>query len=71
MGLAGETTKDGFASRGLDEVKDGKGEQDEYTVREPGIQSGQVESFRHMIAVQKLEDVEVEQVEAVATFAYE
>ena len=70
-GLAGEAGKDGFASRSFDEVKGCQSEQDEDPIGEPGLQSGQVEPLRHMVDVQKLEDVEVQQVEAIAALAYE
>ncbi len=70
-GFAGEAGKDGSASRSLDEVKGRQSEEDEDSIGEPGLQSGQVEPLRHMVDVQKLEDVEVQQVEAIAALAYE
>jgi hypothetical protein len=68
-GLAREATEDGFASWGLDEVEDGQGEKNQDGVGEPGIQSDEVKTLGHMIGVEKLEDVEVEEIEAVAAFA--
>jgi len=71
MGLAGVAAKDGFAGRDLYKVKGGQGEQNKYSIGEPGVESSQAEPLRHMIDVQKLEDVEVEQIKAIATFANE
>jgi hypothetical protein len=68
-GLAGETAKDGFAGRDFDEMEDGKGEQNQDDVGEPWIQCGKMKSFGHMVGVEELEDVEVEEVETIATFA--
>ena len=70
-GLAGEAIEDGFAGRGFDEVEDGESEQDQDGVGEPGVQSGEVKALGHMVGVEKLKDIEVEQVEAVAALADE
>ena len=70
IGFAGEMAKNDFASRNLYEVERRKGEQDEYPIREPRIQLEQVKTFGHTVNMQKLEDIEVQQVEAVATLAY-
>jgi hypothetical protein len=67
-GLAGEAAKDGFAGRDFDEMEDGEGEQNQDDVGEPWIQGGKMKSLGHMVGVEELEDVEVEEVEAVATF---
>jgi hypothetical protein len=67
--LAGEALENGFASRGFYEMEDGQGEQDKNGVGEPGVQSDEVEALGHMVGVEKLEDVEVEEIEAVAAFA--
>jgi hypothetical protein len=50
-------------------MEDGQGEQNQDGVREPGIESDEVKALRHMIGVKKLEDVEVEEIKAVAAFA--
>jgi hypothetical protein len=58
----GKAAKNGLSSRVFYEMKGGQCEQDEDSVGEPGIQSEQMEAFWHMVNVQKLEDIEVEQV---------
>jgi hypothetical protein len=50
-------------------MEDGQGEKNQDGVGEPGIQSDKVKTLGHMIGVEKLEDVEVEEIEAVAAFA--
>jgi hypothetical protein len=50
-------------------MKDGQGEQDQDSVGEPGVQSGEVKALGHVVGVEKLEDVEVEEIEAVAALA--
>jgi hypothetical protein len=50
-------------------MEDGQGEQNQDGVREPGIESDEVKALRHMIGVEKLEDVEVEEIKTVAALA--
>jgi len=50
-------------------MEDGQGKQDQDPVREPGFQSSEVEALRHVVGVEKLEDVEVEEIKAVAALA--
>ena len=52
-------------------MEDGQGEQNQDRVGEPRIQCGEVEALGHMVGVEKLEDVEVEEVEAVAALTNE
>jgi hypothetical protein len=58
-----------LASWSLDEMEDGQGEQNQDGVREPWIQSDEVKALGHMVGVEKLEDVEMEQIEAITAFA--
>ena len=69
--FAGEAVEDGFARRDFDEAEDGQREQDQDDVGEPGVQGGEVKAFGHTVGMQKLEDIEVQQVEAVATLSDE
>ena len=69
--LAGETPEDGFTSRDFDEVEDGQSEQNQNYVGEPWIQGSEVQALRHLVGVEELEDVEVEEIEAVAALANE
>ena len=64
--LVGEALQNGSAHRNLDEMKDGQSEQDEDDVRKPGVKSGEVKALGHLVGVEELKDVEVEEVEAVA-----
>jgi hypothetical protein len=50
-------------------VKDGEREQDEDNVGEPGVESSEVKTLWHMVGVEELEDIEVEEVEAVTALA--
>jgi hypothetical protein len=68
-GLMRETAKDGFAGRDLDEMEDGQRKQDKNGIREPWVQSSEVEPVRNMISVKQLEDIEMEKVETVTTLA--
>ena len=52
-------------------MEDCQGKQNQDGVREPWIQSGEVQPLRHVVGVEKLEDVEVEEIEAVTAFADE
>jgi hypothetical protein len=47
-------------------MEDGQGEQNQDGVGEPGIEGDEVKALRHMVGVEKLKDVEVEEVKAVA-----
>jgi hypothetical protein len=47
-------------------MEDGQGEQDQDSVGEPGVQSDEMKSLGYTVGVEKLEDVEVEEVKAVA-----
>lgn len=69
--LAGKAVEDSFARRDFDETEDSQGEQDQDDVGEPGVQSGEVKSLGHTVGMEKLKDVEVEEVEAVAALANE
>jgi hypothetical protein len=60
-GLTGEAVQDHFAGWGFDEDQDDVGK--------PGIQGCEVETLGHVIGVEELEDVEVEEIEAVAALA--
>jgi hypothetical protein len=44
-------------------------EQNQNDVREPRLQGGEVETLGYMIAVEKLKNIEMEEIEAVAAFA--
>ncbi len=68
-GLRGEAVEDRFAGRDFDEMEDGQCEQNQDGVGEPGIQGGEMKALGHMVVVEELEDVEVEEVEAVAALA--
>jgi hypothetical protein len=50
-------------------MEDGQGEQDQDGVGEPGVESDEIEALGHTVGVEKLEDVEVEEIETVAAFA--
>jgi hypothetical protein len=65
----GEMAEDGFACGGFDKVEGRQSNQDKNPVGEPGLKRRQVETFRHMVGVKKLKDVEVKEVQAVAAFA--
>ena len=50
-------------------MEDRQGEEDQDGVGEPGVESREVEALGHTVGVKKLEDVEVEEIEAVAALA--
>ena len=50
-------------------MKDGQGKQDENPVGKPRVKSEQVQTLWNMVGVEQLEDIKVEQVQAVAAFA--
>jgi hypothetical protein len=52
-------------------MEDGQGEQNQDGVGEPGVESGEVKALGHMIGVEKLEDVEVKEIKAVAALSDE
>ena len=64
--FAGEATEDSLAGRCFDEMEDGQSEQDQDGIGQPGVQDSEMEALRHTVGVKKLEDIEVEEVEAVA-----
>ena len=61
--------EDGLARRSFDEVEDGQSEQDQDDVGEPWVQGGEVKALGYMVGVEELEDIEVEEVEAVGALA--
>jgi len=52
-------------------MKDGQRKQDQDNVGEPRVQSCKVEALGHMVSVDELEDIEVEEIETVAALADE
>jgi hypothetical protein len=50
-------------------MEDSQGKQDQDGVGEPGVESDEIEALGHTVGVEKLEDVEVEEIEAVAALA--
>ena len=68
-GLAGEAPEDSLAGRNFDEMKDSQREQDQDDVGEPWIQSGEMKTFRYVIGVEELEDIEVQEIKAVTALA--
>lgn len=60
--------KNSPACRDFDEMEDRQCKQDKDGVGEPWVQNGEVEPFRHMIGVEQLEDIEVEEIKTVAAF---
>ena len=69
--LAGKAVENSFACWDFDETEDTQGEEDQDDVGEPGVQSGEVKSLGYTVGMEKLKDVEVEEVEAVAALANE
>jgi hypothetical protein len=68
-GLARVAVEDGLTGRSFDEMKDSQCEQDQDCVGEPGVQGGKVKALGHMVGVEELEDIEMEEVEAVTALA--
>jgi hypothetical protein len=52
-------------------MKYGERKQNEDDVGEPGVEGGEVKTLGHMVDVEELKDIEVEEVEAVAALADE
>ena len=67
--LAGEPLKNGPAGWDLNKMEDSQREHNQDGVREPGVQRNKMEAFGYAVGVEKLEDVEVEEIEAVAALA--
>ncbi len=65
----GEAAEDGFTRGDFNEMEDGESKEDQDGVGEPGVQGDEVKALGHMVGVKKLEDVEVQEVEAVAALA--
>ena len=69
--FAREAPQNRFAGRNLNKVKDRQREQNQDHVREPRIERFKMKALRHMVSMNKLEDIEVEKIEAIAALTDE
>ena len=66
-----EAAENGFAGWGFYKVIDEEGEQDQDGVGEPGVEGGEMKALGDVVGVEKLVDIEMDEVETIAALTDE